>query len=240
MGRSVKTRLALLVAALVAAAGCVIPAIEPGADAPEPTAPTQPRTTGESLEGKFSYDTMDDYVNAVIPLITPFIEETWPGMPLPRVVYVPEGAVGREGCADQSGRQARYSSRSYEYCPVDGTIYVGQDMLWQFYTETGDAGPAVGLAHEYGHHVQSELGLPIGRMSSVDVENQADCIAGAWTRYTDEVLGALEYPDDIEDIEALFPLIGSAEGPGRDHGTAEERAMWFQAGFNDGIAACDL
>ena len=41
-------------------------------------------------------------------------------------------------------------------------------------------------------------------------------------KFTDEQ-GWLEVPDDIEDIELLFPLIGSAEGVDRDHGTTEER-----------------
>src|SRR5690606_15997762 len=132
----------------------------------------QPQGTGESLEGRFSYGTMDEYGNAVAPMITAFVEETWPDLPLPRVVYVPEGASGRQPCQDASGRQARYTSSSFEYCPVEGTIYIGQDSLWVFYTETGDAGPAVGIAHEFGHHIQSQLGLPIGQLSSVAVENQ--------------------------------------------------------------------
>lgn len=241
MGTKSWTRLALVVAAGVAAAGCLLPG-DPQAGDPGSgdSGTSQPEGTPTSLEGQFSYDTMDEYVNAVLPMITSFVEETWPDMPLPQVFYVPAGTTGRESCTDQSGRQARFSSSSYEYCPVDSSIYVGQDMLWEFYTETGDAGPAVGLAHEFGHHIQSQLRVPLGRMSSVDIENQADCIAGAWTRYTDDVLGRLEYPDDIEDIETLFPLIGSAEGPERDHGTVNERAASFQTGFDNGVAACDV
>ncbi|MGE5829288.1 MAG: hypothetical protein ACM30G_13145 [Micromonosporaceae bacterium] len=63
-------------------------------------------------------------------------------------------------------------------------------------------------------------------------------MAGAWTRFTDQQ-GWLEYPDDIEDIEALFPLIGSAEGPDRDHGTAEERLNSFNVGWERGLSSCD-
>jgi predicted metalloprotease len=112
-------------------------------------------------------------------------------------------------------------------------------MLWEFYTRTGDAGPAVGLAHEFGHHIQQMAGVGPPRTAdeSVRHENQADCLAGAWTRYTDKQ-GWLEYPDDIEDIELLFPLIGSAEGPERDHGTVAERARSFQLGFDGDVDAC--
>jgi predicted metalloprotease len=236
--RTKTTTLALITAAVIAA-GCMVP--EGPGDPGDPGAAPEQGTSapGESLEGQFDRETMDQYVNAVVPMITEYMQETWPDMPLPEVVYVPGGYTGREGCLDQSGNQATATSTSYEYCPVDRAVYVGQDMLWEFYTRTGDAGPAVGLAHEFGHHVQSELGVTLENMSSVDVENQADCIAGAWTRFTDE-RGWLEREDDLKDIETLFPLIGSAEDPTRDHGTAQERAASFEAGFTGGLGACGL
>jgi hypothetical protein len=230
-------------------AGCLLPpddGADPGAEAPAQTGPTTsaaptPRPSSTSLEGRFTYDTMDDYVDAILPMIEGWIRATWPGMPLPRVVYVPAGAAGREGCTDGDGRTASYNSRSYEYCPADNRVYVGQDTLWEFYSETGDAGPAVGLAHEFGHHVQSQLNVPPARTSdqSVRYENQADCLAGAWTQYVDQQ-GNLERDDDLKDIDALFPLIGSAEGPDRDHGTARERRNAFEAGFSGGIRACGV
>ena len=223
--------------------GCLLPA-EDGSDVgsgPFETTTAQPDPSRSSLEGAFTYQTMDEYVEAVLPMIEQWINETWPGMRLPRVQFVPAGTAGREGCVDFDGRPATYTSRSYEYCPPDNTVYVGQDTLWQFYTETGDAGPAVGLAHEYAHHVQSQLNLPQARTTdeSIRVENQADCLAGAWTRFTD-VKGWLEPEDDLEDIEALFPLIGSAEGPDRDHATTSERRRAFDIGFSGGVQACDV
>lgn len=228
-------------------AGCLLPSDDgsySGAE-PEPAQTTQdqpdPSGSGTSLEGAFQYETMDGYVDAVVPMIEGWIQATWPGMPLPQVIYVPAGAAGQEGCLDIDGRPASYTAESYEYCPADNRVYVGQDTLWQFYTETGDAGPAVGLAHEFGHHVQTQLNVPPPRTTdqSIRFENQADCLAGAWTQYVDQQ-GNLEYPDDLEDIESLFPLIGSAEGPDRDHGTVGERHDAFEEGFKGGIAACGV
>ena len=71
-------------------------------------------------------------------------------------------------------------------------MYVGQDMLWTFYEQTGDAGPAVGLAHEFGHHIQQSMGVPAPRTAeqSTRHENQADCVAGAWTRTAAWMLAA--------------------------------------------------
>jgi hypothetical protein len=199
-----------------------------------------PRVSGQSLEGQFSHETMDKYVDAILPMISQWASETWPGMPTPEVFYVPRGATGPEACLDADSRTVRYSSASYEYCGADEAIYVGQDMLFTFYDRTGDAGPAVGLAHEYGHHVQQRLGVPAPQSpaASTRYENQADCLAGAWTRYTD-TQGWLEPEDDLADIDALFPLIGSAEGRGRDHGTTAERSESFQAGFTGDVQACE-
>jgi predicted metalloprotease len=214
--------------------------------AEEGSAPREETPTTEespsSLEGAFDYGEMDEYVDAVVPMISQWSEETWPDLPGPsRVQYVPRGASGREACETQDGGQARYTSKSYEYCGGDQTIYVGQDMLWALYEETGDAGPAVGIAHEWGHHIQQQFGVPApqSREDYIAMENQADCLAGAWVRYTDQQKW-LELPDDIEDIELLFPLIGSAEGPDRDHGTTRERMSAWQRGFERGVGACNL
>jgi predicted metalloprotease len=212
----------------------------PAASAEATARQPRPQSTGQSLEGKFTQATMEEYVNAIMPMITQYLQATWPRLPVPKVIYVPLGAKGREECLDSDGRAATFSSGSYEYCGASAIVYVGQDMLWTFYDRTGDAGPAVGLAHEFGHHIQQSMGVPAPRTAeqSTRHENQADCVAGAWTRYTDEQ-GWLEYPDDIEDIDALFPLIGSAEGPDRDHGTASERQAAFQRGFDGGAKACN-
>jgi predicted metalloprotease len=195
-----------------------------------------------SLEGAFGYDQMKAYLDAVLKMITQWSAATWPNIPEPeRILYVRHGATGREGCETSSGRLARFTSRSYEYCGGDKTIYVGQDMLWTLYEDTGDAGPAVGLAHEWGHHIQEQLGVagPQSAQEAIALEDQADCLAGAWTQYTNQQ-GRLELPDDIEDIDKLFPLIGSAEGPDRDHGTAAERMRAWQNGFDGGVPACGL
>jgi predicted metalloprotease len=213
-----------------------------GPSAATPPTTAAPSGTRTSLEGAFGYDQMKSYLNAVLPMITQWSEATWPNIPEPRSVqYVRHGVTGREGCETPSGRQARFTSKSYEYCGGDQTIYIGQDMLWTLYEETGDAGPAVGLAHEWGHHVQQQLGVasPESAQETKVLENQADCLAGAWVQYMDQQ-GQLELPDDIQDIDKLFPLIGAAEDPERDHGTPEERMQAWQRGFDSGVSACGL
>jgi hypothetical protein len=235
---SVRRNTLLWLGAALLAVACGVPAVDNGGS----RASSHPDPSGtQSLEGAFDYETMDDYVNAVVPMITKWQRATWPNQPGPRkVTYVPHGAHGAEGCEDRDGRQATYTSESYEYCGGDQIVYVGQDLLWALYDRAGDAGPAVGLAHEWGHHIQSLAGVPAPQTpeASIKLENQADCIAGAWVLFTKDE-GVLELPDDLEDIEQLFPLIASAESADRDHGTLKEREASFNLGYAKGIQQCD-
>ena len=193
------------------------------------------RCPGGSLEGCFTFDQMSEYMEVVTPMVAQFFQERYPNVPAPRdIVFVPRGQQAATACGSIA------TSESYEYCGANQSIYVGQDLIWEFYRNAGDAAPAIGLAHEWGHHLQVMLGLPQPRTASqsVQFENQADCISGAWAKYADSK-GWLESEDDIQDIEALLTGIGSREGAGRDHGTTEERSRAFDAGFGQDIQACN-
>lgn len=252
--RSAVTTAALAVFGLFALA-CTIPAA-PTYNPPDPPATVNdevdPTAAGgnDSMEGAYDYHTMEEYVNAVVvQFMDPWLAETWPGMRAPYVMYVGSRESGAQDCLDADGNPGRYSGVSYEYCPGDETIYVGQDTLWEFYSETGDAGPAMGLAHEYGHHIQYQLNVPVPTTprQSVRFENQADCLAGVWAAWMED-RGALETEEtspngrsDLEDIELMFPIIAAAEGDAnRDHGTLEEREQAFFYGFRGGARACGL
>jgi hypothetical protein len=252
--RSAVTAAALSVAGLLALA-CTFPQ-PPGyeVDPSEPAVTTEPETptptpTLGSLEGAFDYESMGAYVDEVVAgFMNPWLNETWPGMRPPYVRYVERGETGPQNCVDAEGEPGYYTEYSYEYCPGDETVYVGQETLWEFYTETGDAGPAMGIAHEYGHHIQYMLGVPAPRTlaQSIRFENQADCISGVWARWMGQQ-GYLETAEnspngrsDLDDIRLMLPIIASAESDDRDHGTLEERARAFSEGYRDGPSACGL
>jgi predicted metalloprotease len=205
------------------------------APAPEPTATTTPEPEAEaaSLEGAFTYSQMADYLNAIAPMVAQFFEEQYAGIPDPSLVYIPSGRAARGACGYSDGW-------AYSYCPADQAINVGQDLLWEFYQGAGDAAPAIALAHEWGHHIQLYRDVPFGRTmtESVDFENQADCLSGAWAQYADEQ-GWLETEDDLADVGTLMQLIGSAESSRRDHGTTAERSEAFDLAYAGGAAACN-
>ena len=149
------------------------------------------------------------------------------------------------------------------YCPRDRRMYLDLDFfrdLAQRFRAPGDFAQAYVIAHEYGHHVQTLTGVtqqvdeasredPDERNAlSVRVELQADCLAGVWAHSTFE-RGLLEQGDLEEGLTAAASVGDDriqSETTGRispetfTHGTAEQRASWFERGFDQGDAtACD-
>ncbi len=90
-------------------------------------------------------------------------------------LYEPASGVSSyEGAAQPSGC-GLLSTENAWYCSADNHIYYDDNFLRTLYRATGVAAPTVLLAHEYGHHIQSIIGLPA---VSVRAELQADCLAG--------------------------------------------------------------
>jgi hypothetical protein len=149
-------------------------------------------------------------------------------------LYIDTGTTTSTPCIGPAA-----DSLSFFYCPVDEKVYVGLDQLWNLYQRFGEVGPIIALAHEYGHHFQHMVGVPVPQTATETIphENQADCIAGAWTEYANAQKW-LEYPKDLHDATGLLVFIGSLEGPTRTHGTPVERLKSFDRGFIDGLTGC--
>lgn len=149
------------------------------------------------------------------------------------------------------------------YCPPDDTVFIELgffDELSSEFGAPGDFAQAYVIAHEMGHHVQNVLGTSdeVRRLQaqnpdrangySIRLELQADCYAGVWAKTVYD-RGLLD-PGDIEEGLAAAEAVGDdriqAKATGRvdpeswNHGSSEQRAKWFRAGFDSGRAdACD-
>lgn len=144
------------------------------------------------------------------------------------------------------------------YCPADQLVYFDLDFLEQLQAEfsaTGDLAAQYIVAHEYGHHVQNVTGISdrmrqaqrgsptAANALSVALELQADCFAGAWAASVAE-RGLFDRPDEIDEALAAAEAVGDDRilaQAGRvvdpdlfTHGTAEQRRMWFERGFDTG------
>ena len=164
--------------------------------------------------------------------------------------------VTQSACGGASGATGPF------YCPADNMAYLDTAFfrtLDQRLGAEGDFAVAYVIAHEVAHHVQNEIGvLPqVARMRqqssqveanalTVRLELMADCFSGIWAS---NVEGLMEKGDLQEALNAarmigddhLQRQAGQVPQPHTfTHGTSEQRARWFERGFESGeIAACD-
>jgi len=150
------------------------------------------------------------------------------------------------------------------YCPGDRQLYIDLeffDQLAQQFGAAGDFAQAYVIAHEVGHHVQNvagvlprfnqmrqSMGQAEANQMSVRVELQADCFAGIWAHFTDQK-GLLESGDIDEALNAAHQIgddtlqrrtQGYVVPESFNHGTSEQRARWFQRGYQNGrLDDCD-
>ena len=163
----------------------------------------------------------------------------------------------------QSGCGVASSATGPFYCPNDTKVYLDTaffDELSSRFGAPGDFAQAYVIAHEFGHHVQDELGI-MDQVSqqqqsnpsnandlSIRLELQADCLAGVWGHSANQ-RGVLEVGDLQEAITAA-QAVGDdriqSETTGRidreswTHGSSDQRSRWLQRGFDAGnMQACN-
>ena len=146
------------------------------------------------------------------------------------------------------------------YCPADQTVYIDLDffnLLASRFKAPGDLAMAYVTAHEVGHHVQNLLGISDklhqqqGHVSqeaynraSVQLELQADYLAGVWAYHAQRLGIILIEPGDLEDALTAANAIGDdtlqkeAQGyavpDSFTHGTSAQRMQAFRSGFESG------
>jgi predicted metalloprotease len=149
------------------------------------------------------------------------------------------------------------------YCPADQQVYIDLGFFDELQSRFGAGGApfaqAYVIAHEYGHHVQNQLGIldrvrgdPQGPESlAVRSELQADCYAGVWAANAVEtglieqltqadINEALDAANAIGDDRIQETTQGQVNPETWTHGSSEQRRRWFSRGYEEGRpAVCD-
>ena len=149
------------------------------------------------------------------------------------------------------------------YCPRDMKVYIDLGFFDELQSRFGASGgpfaQAYVIGHEYGHHVQNQLGTLERAQSretgpespAVRVELQADCYAGVWaanavaTGFIEELTQAdindgLDAAAAVGDDRIQERTQGQVNPERWTHGSSEQRRRWFSRGYENGKpAACD-
>lgn len=144
------------------------------------------------------------------------------------------------GCADLPIDPAEVEGNAFYQQDCDVVVY-DSVLLRDLGEQYGPfLGPAV-LAHEMGHAMQGRFGFS---EASIRDETQADCFAGAFTRWV--VDGNAEHvtvrASDLDSVLVGFIDLrdqpGSSPDDGSAHGSGFDRAAGFYQGYDEGVAAC--
>ncbi|WP_062213537.1 KPN_02809 family neutral zinc metallopeptidase [Demequina oxidasica] len=178
------------------------------------------------------------------------------------------GIVAFDGATSTACGQATSSTGPF-YCPSDQTIYLDvvfyQVLADDYGSSDGPLAELYVLAHEYGHHIENQLGVfdvaqrvDTGTDSdSVKVELMADCFAGVWAGHASTVADESGTPflqpltpTDVADAMSAAAAVGddsiqeaaqgSVDPDSFTHGTSQQRQDQFELGYSTGDPArCD-
>ena len=223
--------------------------LEPNDDTTPPLAPGEGIVDFGDAKTPRSYD---NFLDAAFVDISNYWAENYElvyGQPFEPVAgiyaHYPERGDLPESCDGPISYSDVEMNAFYTTCG-DIIVYDDSQLLPQLVENLGDAAVGVVAAHEYAHAIQARAGVFDLNLATVDTEQQADCMAGAWAahmaRGESDILAAF---DDRDVKGGIIAMIEVRDPPGIDvavdpsgHGTAFDRVGAFQEGFINGLQRC--
>jgi uncharacterized protein len=201
--------------------------------------PSAPSTIGTDGRNTFDYARYQQTIAATLGLLEQYWRTELPRLggryqPLKGYTYYRSD----EGQGPRCGDEPAPPNNAF-YCPAgDFIAWDESGLLIPYYVQGGDFSAAFVLAHEFGHAVQARLPkqAPLGLLR----ELQADCFAGAWSRWVAQ--RKLLDPGDLD--EATLAVFIARDVPGtpwtdpRAHGSGFQRTRAFGDGYEAGPKEC--
>jgi len=220
---------------------------------------------GGTIESLDPEDDFGQFVNTITVDVQSYWEREFQarGESYPETVTVMFTEQTQTGCGFASAATGPF------YCPADGKVFLDEGFFGELRTRFGAKGEfaqAYVIAHEYGHRVQDVMGTMDRVQSqqqsnpsqanelSIRLELQADCYAGLWAsevwRHPDDtavesltdqdIADGLNAASAVGDDRIQEQATGTIDKEAWTHGSAEQRAKWFDTGFRTGtLASCD-
>jgi predicted metalloprotease len=146
------------------------------------------------------------------------------------------------GCAQSPTRPDAVAGNAFYDQSCDLVAY-DRNLLKELSSDYGRFLVPVVMAHEFGHAMQGRFGFAESGRSIQD-ETQADCLAGAWTRWVADGNAehvSLRVPELDQVVRGFLLLrddVGSDPEGGQAHGSYFDRVSAYYEGYDGGVGAC--
>ncbi len=160
-----------------------------------------------------------------------------------RIVAVDDNETGLPACDRDRISAIDVEDNAFAaVCPEGQLILWDDDDLFaELFADYGATGPAIVIAHEFGHAVQFQAGTL--NQPTLVIEQQADCLAGAFARWTND-RGVFPFNTQGALDAAIGSTISFRDQPGASaadavaQGSGVDRVRAFQDGFESGVDYC--
>ena len=195
----------------------------------------------------------DNFINRAFVDITNFWTEQYPvlyGSPFTPINAIYAVYPDRQDPAQCNGDVPfEYVEMNAKFVDCgDGTdviMYDDYELIPQLVEQFGAVSVAVVAAHEYGHAIGSHAGVFKLGLRTIDLEQQADCFAGAWVGHVSRGESDLLQFTDADVKASIAAMIYIRDPVGIDsandksgHGSAFDRVGAFQDGYSKGASRC--
>ena len=196
----------------------------------------------------------DEFLQASLADIQEYWRETYPQVygsayeELGGGIYAayPDRSESIPGCGNgNSSTYEEVAEGGAFYCEFgDFIAYDDAVLVPDFSERLGNSAIAIVLAHEFGHAIQNRSGVLAQDLATVNLEQQADCFAGAWTAHVARgespslTFGDTEVKSGLIAMVEVKDPIGASVFDPNAHGSAFDRVGAFQVGFLEGAQRC--